>query len=85
MTVGTHGASPIAVRPLWLLPAPRSLGSDPAALQLKLLSGPERIETGWWDGEDVGRDYFVGCNPHGEELWLFRDRGGEWFVHGVFA
>jgi len=72
-------------RPLWLLPAPRPLGADPAAAQLKLLSGPERIETGWWDGGDVGRDYFVGCNASGEELWLYRDRGGEWFVHGVFA
>ena len=72
-------------RPLWLLPAPRPLGADPAAAQLKLLSGPERIETGWWDGSDVGRDYFVGRNASGEGLWLYRDRGGEWFVHGVFA
>jgi protein ImuB len=50
-----------------------------------LLSGPERIETGWWDGDDIGRDYFVGRNASGEQLWLYRDRGGEWFVHGVFA
>ena len=72
-------------RPFWLLSVARPLGVDPAAAQLKLKSGPERIETGWWDGDDVGRDYFVGCTARGEELWLYRDRKGEWFVHGVFA
>ena len=80
-----HGIELPTSRPLWLLPAPRPLGTDPAAAQLRLLSGPERIETGWWDGEDVGRDYFVGCNARGEELWIYRDRRGEWFVHGMFA
>jgi protein ImuB len=80
-----HGIELPTSRPLWLLPAPRPLGTDPAAAQLRLLSGPERIETGWWDGEDVGRDYFVGCNSRGEELWIYRDRRGKWFVHGVFA
>jgi len=49
-------------RPLWLLSSPRSIGSDPAVAELKLKSGPERIETGWWDGDDVCRVYFVVCN-----------------------
>jgi protein ImuB len=78
-----RGPSPI--RPLWLFSSPRPLGADPAAAEVRLVSGPERIETGWWDGDDVGRDYFVGRNARGEELWLYRDRGGEWFAHGVFA
>ena len=26
---------------------------------LQLLDGPERIETGWWDGEDMARDYYI--------------------------
>jgi protein ImuB len=73
------------IRPFWLLASPRPLGTDPSTAELKLLSGPERIETGWWDGGDVGRDYFVGSNARGESLWLYRERGGEWFVHGVFA
>ncbi len=72
-------------RPLWLLPRPRPLGVDPASAQLSLLSGPERIESGWWDGGEIGRDYFVGSDTHGGQLWLYRDRGGEWFVHGIFA
>ncbi|HEY2966797.1 MAG TPA: DNA polymerase Y family protein, partial [Casimicrobiaceae bacterium] len=73
------------IRPLWLFSSPRPLGADPAAAEVRLVSGPERIETGWWDEDDVGRDYFVGRNATGEELWLYRDRGGEWFAHGVFA
>ena len=46
---------------------------------------PERIETGWWDGFDVARDYFVARNPAGERLWVFRDRrSGNWYLHGFF-
>ncbi|HSS69896.1 MAG TPA: DNA polymerase Y family protein [Casimicrobiaceae bacterium] len=89
----TAGSSPCGARlgmtpdnrPLWLLSSPRRLGTDPIAAEIRLVSGPERIETGWWDGFEVGRDYFVGRNPCGETLWLYRERGGEWFVHGIFA
>ena len=73
------------VRPLWLLPEPYALPAGPAGASLGLESGPERIESGWWDGEDIGRDYFVGRNERGEALWLYRDRVGQWFVHGVFS
>ena len=72
-------------RPLWLLSPPRPLDADPASAQLSLLSGPERIESGWWDDGEIGRDYFVGSDAQGGRLWLFRDRGGAWFVHGIFA
>jgi protein ImuB len=75
----------LPVRPLWLLPEPYALAAGPAGAALELESGPERVESGWWDGHDVGRDYFVGRNERGEALWLYRDRGGLWFVHGVFA
>ena len=52
--------------------------------------GPERIESGWWDGADVRRDYFVAETPRGEVMWIYRDHrygvdDGEWFLHGVFA
>ena len=75
----------LPVRPLWLLPEPYALATDPTDAALQLASGPERIEGGWWDGGDIGRDYFVGRNVRGEALWLYRDREGGWFVHGVFA
>jgi len=81
----TPDAPSLTARPLWLLAHPRHLDADPAAAQLRLLSGPERIESGWWDGGEVGRDYFVGRDAQGETLWLYRDRGGRWFVHGIFA
>jgi protein ImuB len=88
---GTAGRSPAAdgvpviARPLWLMSSPRRLEHGPVAADVALLSGPERIESGWWDGDDVGRDYFVGRDARGETLWLYRDRAGDWFVHGVFA
>jgi protein ImuB len=41
-------------RPVWLLDAPLSLSSG-----LILEQGPERIESGWWDGRGVARDYYV--------------------------
>jgi protein ImuB len=73
------------LRPLWLFAEPRALSAEPASAELKLLSGPERIEAGWWDDDEIGRDYFIGRDAQGAEVWLYRDRGGQWFVQGVFA
>ena len=78
-------------RPAWLINRPQKLvtGRAGPTLQgaLHILAGPERIETGWWDGEPVSRDYFVAANPAGETYWVYRERRdpGAWFVHGVFA
>jgi len=48
--------------------------------------GPERLETGWWRGADVRRDYFRVRTDSGEQYWLFRDRRrGTWWLHGVYA
>jgi len=69
-------------RPLWLLPRPLPCRDG----RLKLKSGPERIESGWWDGDDVARDYYVAEDRSGAQLWVYCDRAsGEWYVHGVFA
>ena len=72
-------------RPLWLLQKPEPLQSDPGLLQL--LEGPERIESGWWDGNDVARDYYIARHRDGAQLWVFRERDAEhgWFLHGVFG
>jgi protein ImuB len=78
-------------RPLWLLPSPRPLelaqGHPHLEGRLDLLRGPERIESGWWDGADVTRDYYVASNPQGVRLWIYRERGDApaWFLQGVFA
>jgi len=67
-------------RPLWLLEPPRRLGEGDFAL----LAGPERIEAGWWDGEDVVRDYFIARTRAASLAWIYRAPGG-WFLHGLFA
>jgi len=78
-------------RPLWILEQPRllSLRDERPWLdgRLALREGPERIESGWWDGADVSRDYFVASNPAGTMLWVYRERrpAHRWFLHGVFG
>lgn len=47
--------------------------------------GPERIETGWWRGQDVHRDYYVVETTDGARFWIFRRRDdARWFLHGCF-
>jgi protein ImuB len=71
---------PPGPRPLWLLEPPRRLGEE----ELLLLAGPERIEAGWWDGDDAKRDYFI-AQCQGFSLgWVYRE-SGEWYLHGLFA
>ncbi len=47
--------------------------------------GPERIETGWWRGLTVCRDYWrVETETH-QHFWIYQDlRSGSWFLHGEF-
>jgi protein ImuB len=59
---------------------------------LQVLSGPERIESGWWDGGDVRRDYYVVRTSLGQRAWAFQpagvrdgDGGSGWMLHGWFA
>jgi protein ImuB len=79
-----------ARRPCWLLPEPVLLRQDNNRLfyrgSLRLRSGPERIETRWWTGQEVCRDYYVADNARGMRLWIFHEREGErrWFLHGIF-
>jgi protein ImuB len=87
-----------ASRPLGLMAEPLPLESlcDAAGrvrqllhegCALALVSGPERIESGWWDGADVARDYYVARTADGAQWWIFRecDASRRWFVHGYFA
>lgn len=47
--------------------------------------GPERIETGWWRGPRIFRDYYRVETTTGQRFWLFRcARLGRWFLHGIF-
>ncbi len=47
--------------------------------------GPERIETGWWRGRYVQRDYYRVTTESGRRCWIFRRRDTkQWFLHGWF-
>jgi len=83
-------------RPVWLLASPQPLHERQASPwldghPLQLLGGPERIETGWWEGDPVARDYFIAQAHGGELVWLYRLRPAPatgqpgWFLHGRFA
>jgi protein ImuB len=86
-----RGQTPLAFNsgmPLWLLPLPRLLtkgGFSDGHLVLE--DGPCRIESGWWDGDDVARDYYVARSARGSRYWVFRDcrQPRQWYVHGLFA
>lgn len=85
-------------RPAWLLPEPLPLAEaeeEPTPLldgrPLLLLSGPERIETGWWDGGTVARDYYI-AQAHDDSLvWIYHGRLGtprgepNWYLQGRFG
>ncbi len=75
-------------RPVWLLQEPEPLPYGALILE----QGPERIESGWWDGKGVTRDYYIArrnqdSHPgHGARLWVFQERrSNHWYIHGVFA
>lgn len=59
--------------------------------QLTLLKGPERIDFGWWDEEDLNkvitRDYYVATiDNQGSLLWIFQySNDKRWYLHGIFS
>jgi protein ImuB len=79
------------LRPFWLLERPQALEEKESIPchhgPLKLLAGPERIESGWWDGADMARDYFVARTANEALLWVYRERSpaGAWYLHGIFS
>ena len=92
-------ASHFSLRPLRLLPRPVEVSviavvpeGPPSCFDWKGsrevivdCAGPERLETGWWRGRHVRRDYFRAACRSGRGCWLFRQREtGQWFVHGWF-
>ncbi len=65
-------------RPLWLLPVPRKI----PASRLRLAGEVERIESGWWDGKDIRRDYCEAQTSSGSRYWIYRDLAGKEDVRG---
>lgn len=94
----SRGFMPEGKQPCLLLPAPMPLTTrqqKPVYLSpLTMLQGPDRVETRWWTGQDIQRDYYVARNLQGMRLWIFRDlkrsklvSGNQscWFLQGFFA
>lgn len=93
----------LPAQPLWLLPEPKPLPlRDGLPLHqgrpLQLLAGPERLETGWWDGAPALRDYFIARDAAGALVWVYRRQPSPlassaatgpalatWFLQGLFA
>ncbi|WP_395607048.1 Y-family DNA polymerase [Pseudomonas sp. B22129] len=70
-------------RPGWLLHEPTLLAEQ----GVQIVMGPERIESGWWDGADIRRDYYLIQTRAGQQGWAYRTVGqndGLW-LHGWFA
>ncbi len=85
-------------RPVWIEPvcAPLAERRSRPLLDgrpLSLLSGPERIEAGWWDAGLAERDYFIAEATDGALVWIYRARlplsadarESGWFLHGRFG
>ena len=86
-------------RPLRLLQPPQKIevecipmSTQPSSLRyrgtVQLIEhsiGPERIDSGWWQGPTQQRDYYRIQLETGTWLWIYRDRKmGCWMLHGEF-
>lgn len=91
-----HRTLPVSIgartRPFWLLSQPQQLAVHQErpvhrGRPLRLVQGPERIETGWYEKEHLRRDYFVAEDAQGARYWVYRERetGENWFLHGLFS
>ncbi|HEK1685361.1 TPA: DNA polymerase Y family protein [Pseudomonas putida] len=80
--VGSLAVAP-GSRPGWLLPQALALPEG----GLQWLGQAERIESGWWDGGDVRRDYYRIETREGLRGWVYRDlaQPGPLWLQGWFA
>jgi protein ImuB len=94
--VTSEEAGPPGRRPTRLLARPAPLEVFVSSLPIRFVLrgvthdvqralGPERIESGFWDGAEVRRDYWILSDEAWRELWVFRELdSGRWFLHGIF-
>ncbi|MEW9798066.1 Y-family DNA polymerase [Alteromonas sp. CYL-A6] len=66
--------------PAFILATPDVLGAES-----RVIFGPHRIQTGWWDNAGVKRDYFIVRTCQGEHWQVFREDAGPWYRHGVYS
>jgi protein ImuB len=92
-----------------MLPQPTFMFAEPLRLAIRanrpmyqgplmLLTGPHRIESGWWHRAGAGeyehsmtvvRDYWLALSEHCGVLWIFSERLAQeetaWYLHGTFS
>lgn len=66
--------------PTFLLPQAKPINVS----RYQVISGPERIEGGWWDAAPTRRDYYI-ATLNQQIHWIYRRDDGQWFLHGVYA
>ena len=61
---------------------------------VRVLAGPERVESGWWDAHSIRRDYYILETSRGQRAWAFCNADGDLpapplpgklMVHGWFG
>ncbi len=85
LEITVRGLVAHAGEPAWggTAPAAFEIGGDHFAVSRWW--GPERIETGWWYGRTVRRDYWRVETMPGTQFWIFCElRSRRWFLHGAF-
>ena len=74
-----------AAQPLWLLPEPRPLQGLHYRGALQLVSGPQRLQSYWWNTA-VQRDYYSAQHDDGTRYWIYRQLpDGPWYLHGIYS
>ena len=67
-------------RPIWLLEKPQRISTP------TILSPAERIELGWWQGQNNPRDYHLIEDSRRRLGWAYRtpDAPQDWYLHGLW-
>lgn len=83
LAVPNQSSTASSVRDLHRPPAQITVGKS--NYRVEQAWGPERIETGWWRGPTVCRDYWRIAVDTGQQFWIYRDmRQNRWWLHGEF-
>lgn len=72
-----------AARPLFIYKEPTALKYRGSSLKRFL----ERTMDKWWDHQanNHQRDYYLMTNEQKQHLWIYQDKQGLWYTHGIFA
>ena len=67
-------------KPLYILATP-----TPLKYKVQIKTAAQRLQTNWWQGEMIMRDYYLADNSRGQWQWIFKDHHNKWFIHGYFG